>query len=69
MKKRGDPGGSATPAVTGRGGVVRDTSIRAYRAKRDFTRTAEPAPSPAVGEGPPMFVVQAGAPHGREAAR
>ncbi len=60
MKQRGDPGGSAAPAATARGGgIVRDTSIRAYRAKRDFTRTAEPAPAPAIGgEGAPMFVVQ-----------
>jgi len=49
MKKRDDPGASTRPVVPARGGIVHDTSIRAYRAKRDFTRTAEPAPSPAIG--------------------
>ncbi len=60
MKQRGDPAGGTAPAASARGGgIVRDTSIRAYRAKRDFSRTAEPAPAPAMGgEGAPMFVVQ-----------
>jgi bifunctional non-homologous end joining protein LigD len=36
-----------------------DTSITAYRAKRDFTRTAEPRPGPAGGPAKaPIFVVQ-----------
>ncbi|MBN8905237.1 MAG: hypothetical protein J0H99_01135 [Rhodospirillales bacterium] len=59
MKRRGDPDGSTAPAAPARGGIVHDTSIRAYRGKRDFSRTAEPAPAPAIGsEGAPMFVVQ-----------
>ncbi len=38
---------------------ARDTSIATYRAKRDFTVTAEPAPSDAVQAGnAPIFVVQ-----------
>ena len=38
---------------------VRDTSIRTYRAKRDFTITAEPAPGePKPGTAAPLFVVQ-----------
>ena len=37
----------------------RDTSIRTYRAKRDFTRTQEPAPGHArPGKHEPIFVVQ-----------
>ena len=59
MKRRGDPDGSAAGSDGARRRIVRDTSIRTYRAKRDFTRTAEPAPAPAIGgEGAPMFVVQ-----------
>jgi bifunctional non-homologous end joining protein LigD len=39
--------------------AVRDTSIRTYRAKRDFAVTAEPAPGPAQPPAPaPMFVIQ-----------
>jgi hypothetical protein len=50
MKTGGDPGGSTAPAVTARGGgIVHDTSIGAYRGKRDVTRTTEPAPAPAIG--------------------
>lgn len=42
-----------------RASAQRDTSIRTYRAKRDFSRTAEPAPAPAgAGGGPLLFVVQ-----------
>ncbi len=37
---------------------ARDTSIAAYRAKRDFTITAEPAPSAAAAENGAVFVVQ-----------
>ena len=38
---------------------VRDTSIRTYRAKRDFTITAEPAPGePKPSTEAPLFVVQ-----------
>jgi hypothetical protein len=44
MKRRSD--GSTAPA---RGGIVHDTSIGAYRGKRDVTRTTEPAPAPAIG--------------------
>jgi bifunctional non-homologous end joining protein LigD len=52
------PGGPATrlpaPDATGR-----NTSIETYRAKRDFTVTAEPAPAyPKPGKNAPMFVVQ-----------
>jgi bifunctional non-homologous end joining protein LigD len=37
----------------------RDTSIRTYRDKRDFTASPEPAPGPSKnGSGEPMFVVQ-----------
>ena len=66
--------GKAPPGKTSRGKVVadavqRDTSIQTYRAKRDFTVTQEPAPSPrARSNGSPgeergatqgpMFVVQ-----------
>ena len=39
--------------------TTRDTSIRTYRAKRDFTITGEPAPAPRRGKRPaPIFVVQ-----------
>ncbi len=47
--------------------AARDTSIRSYRAKRDFTKTREPAPAEAranaaaeasAGGAAPMFVVQ-----------
>lgn len=40
--------------------AARDTSIRTYRAKRDFTVTREPAPGTAKNEARPgaMFVVQ-----------
>ena len=39
--------------------AVRDTSIRTYRAKRDLTITAEPAPGePKPGTEAPLFVVQ-----------
>ncbi len=39
--------------------VARDTSIAAYRAKRDFTRTGEPPPgSVAAASESPVFVVQ-----------
>lgn len=42
-----------------RSSTARDTSIDTYRAKRDFTVTAEPAPRyPKPGKGAPMFVVQ-----------
>src|SRR5207248_184314 len=38
---------------------VRDTSIRTYRSKRDFTITAEPAPAePKPSTAAPLFVVQ-----------
>jgi DNA ligase D-like protein (predicted 3'-phosphoesterase) len=38
---------------------VRDTSIRTYRSKRDFTITAEPPPgAPKPGSTAPLFVVQ-----------
>ncbi len=37
----------------------RDTSIRTYQSKRDFTASAEPAPGPRKGKaGAPIFVVQ-----------
>jgi len=39
--------------------TARDTSIRTYRAKRDFTRTQEPPPGkPRAGTHAPIFVVQ-----------
>ncbi|MBV8525493.1 MAG: DNA ligase D [Acetobacteraceae bacterium] len=39
--------------------VPHDTSIQAYRSKRDFAVTAEPAPSaPGPSENAPIFVVQ-----------
>lgn len=39
--------------------TTRDTSIRRYRAKRDFSVTREPAPGTRRGDGrAPMFVVQ-----------
>ena len=39
--------------------VARDTSIRTYRAKRDFAVTREPAPAASHGRGEaPIFVVQ-----------
>jgi bifunctional non-homologous end joining protein LigD len=39
--------------------AVRDTSIRTYRSKRDFTVTAEPPPAaPKPGSPAPLFVVQ-----------
>lgn len=39
--------------------TTRDTSIRTYRAKRDFAITGEPAPAPRQGKRPaPIFVVQ-----------
>ena len=39
--------------------TTRDTSIRTYRAKRDFAITGEPAPAPRNGKRPaPIFVVQ-----------
>jgi len=39
--------------------AVQDSSIRTYRAKRDFTKTREPPPSvKQVASGAPMFVVQ-----------
>jgi bifunctional non-homologous end joining protein LigD len=46
----------------GRGGEASDRSIEAYREKRDFARTREPAPGPAPSpadgrRGPPVFVV------------
>lgn len=37
---------------------MRDTSIAAYKTKRDFKVTAEPAPGPAQASSQPMFVVQ-----------
>jgi bifunctional non-homologous end joining protein LigD len=37
----------------------RDTSIRTYRSKRDFTASSEPVPGPRKGKaGAPIFVVQ-----------
>ncbi len=45
---------------------ARDTSIRKYRARRDFTATAEPAPAEGVAaaaERAPIFVVQKHAAH------
>src|SRR5690242_15136550 len=42
-----------------RSAAARDTSIRSYRAKRDFTVTREPAPGKAARAGAaPIFVVQ-----------
>src|SRR6187397_826361 len=39
--------------------TARDTSIRTYRARRDFAATPEPAPSAAQAPGTePIFVVQ-----------
>ncbi len=39
--------------------TTRDTSIRSYRAKRDFAITGEPEPAPRRGKRPaPIFVVQ-----------
>src|SRR3954465_615142 len=39
--------------------TARDTSIRTYRAKRDFTVTGEPAPDPSGKRAAaPLFVVQ-----------
>src|SRR5579859_783575 len=47
------------PAAPGRrSGAARDTSIRTYRAKRDFTKTHEPAPSKRAAKDGSMFVVQ-----------
>ncbi|HEY6432378.1 MAG TPA: DNA ligase D [Acetobacteraceae bacterium] len=45
-------------------GTARDTTIRTYKAKRNFAVTAEPAPGPATGrDGAPIFVVQKHAAH------
>ena len=41
-----------------RSGAARDTSIGTYRAKRDFTKTREPAPSKQPAKRGSMFVVQ-----------
>lgn len=41
-----------------RSGAARDTSIQTYRAKRDFTKTHEPAPSKRAAKDGSMFVVQ-----------
>src|SRR3984957_12747907 len=41
-----------------RSGAARDTSIRPYRAKRDFSKTREPAPSEQTAKKGSMFVVQ-----------
>ena len=39
--------------------AIRDTSVRTYPARRDFTITAEPAPGePQAGTEAPLFVVQ-----------
>jgi bifunctional non-homologous end joining protein LigD len=45
---------------TARATPRRDTSIKTYQEKRDFTVTAEPAPgkAPRAGKDAPMFVVQ-----------
>ncbi len=44
--------------------TARDTSIRTYRAKRNFAATSEPPPKPATsGEAAPIFVVQKHAAH------
>ncbi len=46
------------------GGSARDTSIRTYRAKRNFAATSEPPPTvAAAGEKAPIFVVQKHAAH------
>ena len=47
-------------ARTSREAPVRDTSIATYRARRDFTVSAEPAPAEAApaGASAPIFVVQ-----------
>ena len=42
---------------------ARDTSIRTYRAKRDFSVTSEPPPGSSTGKGAPIFVVQKHAAH------
>ena len=41
-----------------RSATARDTSIRTYRAKRDFTVTREPAPTRDAAKNGSMFVVQ-----------
>jgi bifunctional non-homologous end joining protein LigD len=38
--------------------TARDTSIATYRAKRDFSKTAEPQPGPGAGKAAAIFVVQ-----------
>ncbi len=43
--------------------TARDTSIRTYRAKRDFSVTSEPPPASGAGKGVPIFVVQKHAAH------
>src|ERR1700761_6842849 len=40
-----------------RSGAARDTSIRTYRAKRDFAKTREPEPAERATDGS-LFVVQ-----------
>ncbi len=44
--------------MAGAATTPRDTSIRTYRARRDFARTAEPAPKPGAAAGTLRFVVQ-----------
>jgi bifunctional non-homologous end joining protein LigD len=45
--------------MAGAASSQRDTSIRTYQSKRDFTASSEPAPGPRKGKaGAPIFVVQ-----------
>ena len=46
------------PPMAATATTPRDTSIRTYRARRDFTRTAEPQPKPGAAADTLRFVVQ-----------
>lgn len=52
-----------SPGMTKSSIVGRDTSIKAYRTKRNFAVTPEPPAGPAAAGSAPMFVVQKHAAH------